>query len=227
MERLTVLPMQPRRIARELALLCLSQLETLLANRGRVPKRFAEPAVTDRELQEILVIAVRFLREECDESLKQASVQLQQSHEQLLQSDIGARDVASAREKVQQAIQTTEQAINGLGGILDLPERVMLADHSEVRLFTLALIEAYRTHQEKVNRIIQASMVGWQLDRLGRIEQDLLRLSVTELIAFPEIPAKVSISEAVELAKRYGSDTTPPFINGVLRRVLDTLGPKS
>jgi len=207
--------MQPRRLARELAFLCLSQME------GRKNK-----LENPQELQEVLGAAVRFLREECEEALKQATNHLQQSNDLILQSDIGVRDIAGAREKLQQAVQSTEQAINRLGGILDLPERVWLTDHSEVRVFTLALVTAYRTHQAEINRVIDTSMVGWQMDRIGRIEQDLLRLSVTELIAFPDIPAKVSISEAVELAKRYGSDLTPGFINGVLRKVLESLGTK-
>jgi transcription antitermination protein NusB len=214
--------MQPRRLARELAFLCLTQLaENAPTKKGRVPTQLSE-----RELQDLLIGAVRFLREECEEHLKQASVAVQQSHEQLLQSDIGSRDIIQARERLNQSLLLTQQAINTLGAVLELPERVVIADHPEVRPFTLALIRTFVEKRSVVEETIKHAMVGWQWDRIGRIEQEVLHLSVTEFLAFPEIPAKVSISEAVELAKRYGGDATPAFVNGVLRRVLESLRPQ-
>ncbi len=220
--------MQPRRIARELAFLCLTQLtnpsnrssERKGANTGRGGMGLLEGPT---QAQDTLLVAVRFLKDECEEALKHATATLQQSNEQLFQSDIGARDVVSAREKVQQAVGSTEQAINILGAVLDLPERILLADHPEVRQFTLELVQTYLQQQERVDAVIKNAIVGWQWERLGRIEQEILHLSVTELIALPQIPAKVSISEAVELAKRYGGEQTPSFVNGVLRKVLDSL----
>jgi N utilization substance protein B len=198
--------MPPKRIARELAFLCLTQTDS---EKGNLP--------------DMLRAAAKCLREECEESLQQATADLQQSHEQLFQSEVSAKDIDQARTRIQLAITHTQQAINGLGTMLDLPERVVMADQREVREFALALLRAHQKHHIEVQEVISKAMIGWSWERLGRVEQDLLRLCVTELLTFSDIPAKVSISEAVELAKRYGGESTPSFVNGVLRRVMDSL----
>ncbi len=215
--------MQPRRIARELAFLCLTQL--VPTEDKKKPAMIPPETLSDAELSALLHRVIVFLREECEETLEQATMQVQQSHEALLQSDIGARDITSAREKLTQAVNLTQQAINTLGATLELPERLLLADHPEVRPLTLALIRTYLQQQPRIEEVIKKAMVGWSWDRLGRIEQAMLHLSVTEILGFEDIPVKVSISEIVELTKRYGGETSPAFVNGVLRRVLQTLEP--
>jgi N utilization substance protein B len=65
-------------------------------------------------------------------------------------------------------------------------------------------------------------MVDWQLKRLPKIDQDILRLAMAEIL-YLDIPQKVAINEAVELAKRYSDDAGYRFINGVLRRVSNQL----
>lgn len=63
---------------------------------------------------------------------------------------------------------------------------------------------------------IAAHIKNWDLDRLATIDKNILRLGLTELFYFPDIPEKVSIDEAIELAKTYGSAESGRFINGVL-----------
>jgi len=58
---------------------------------------------------------------------------------------------------------------------------------------------------------------------MGRVDRNLLRLAVYELRFCDDIPAKVAINEAIEVAKRFGAQETPPFVNGILDRVLDEL----
>ncbi len=73
-------------------------------------------------------------------------------------------------------------------------------------------------NRTQIDQLLQESLVDWQLTRLARIDRDILRIAVTEIL-FLEVPDRVAINEAVELAKRYSSDEGHRFINGVLRRV--------
>ena len=73
-------------------------------------------------------------------------------------------------------------------------------------------------------RIARASR-NWRIERMARVDRNLLRLSAFEL-AFcgHNVPAKVAINEAIEIAKRFGSHETPSFVNGILDRVLEEIG---
>jgi len=62
---------------------------------------------------------------------------------------------------------------------------------------------------------------GWKLDRLGKVELAILRLGIYELNFDEDIPTNVALNEAVELAKTFGGDTSPSFINGVLGKLLE------
>ena len=67
---------------------------------------------------------------------------------------------------------------------------------------------------------ISAAVEGWRLNRIGKVELGILRLAVYELKEDSGVPWKVAINEAVELAKKYGGDDAPGFVNGVLARVV-------
>jgi len=62
---------------------------------------------------------------------------------------------------------------------------------------------------------------GWKLDRLGKVELAILRLGIFEMNFDEDIPTNVALNEAVELAKTYGGDTSPSFINGVLGKLIE------
>ena len=72
---------------------------------------------------------------------------------------------------------------------------------------------------EKLDEAISERLKGWKLNRISRVAHALLRLALCEMFFFDEIPVGASINEAVELAKRYGDDEAPRFINGVLGAV--------
>ncbi len=79
---------------------------------------------------------------------------------------------------------------------------------------------------EKIDEMIAASSKGWKLARLARVTLSLLRLGVYEM-CFADIPYHISINEAVELAKVYGEDKSPGFVNGVLNKIAETQGLKN
>jgi transcription antitermination factor NusB len=70
------------------------------------------------------------------------------------------------------------------------------------------------------DEIIVASTIKWQLSRLSPVDKSILRLAVFQLRFCPEIPPRVVINEAIELAKKFSTDKSPPFVNGVLDAVL-------
>jgi transcription antitermination protein NusB len=72
-------------------------------------------------------------------------------------------------------------------------------------------------------KIVQAS-AHWRIERMGRVDRNVLRLGVWELAHHPSVPRAVVLDEAVELAKAFGTDESSAFVNGVLNRIADTLG---
>lgn len=70
----------------------------------------------------------------------------------------------------------------------------------------------------EIDRELSEKMKGWTIDRIGRVELAILRLGVYEIRYDDDIPEGVAISEAVELAKKFGSDNSGPFVNGVLAK---------
>lgn len=73
------------------------------------------------------------------------------------------------------------------------------------------------------DELIADSAIKWQLSRLSPVDKSILRLAVYQLKFSPDIPAKVVINEAIELAKKFSTDKSPAFINGVLDAVLKKL----
>ena len=75
-----------------------------------------------------------------------------------------------------------------------------------------------------IDERITAASRNWRLERMGRVDRNILRLAVGELTASPETPVRVVINEAVELAKRFGTADSPAFVNGLLDRIAAALG---
>jgi N utilization substance protein B len=78
-------------------------------------------------------------------------------------------------------------------------------------------------HRDEIDALIRAASLHWRIDRFGALERSILRLGAWELLHRPEIPARASINEAVEIARRFGGEESPSFVNGILDRVARTL----
>jgi N utilization substance protein B len=201
---------QPRHLARELALLSLSQIT------GSAEK------LEKQELENLMLAAIRTLAGEIQENLETAATEVSRGHERLLSSETRADTVESAREMIRGALELTQKAINRLAVTVELPELIQLSSQQEVREYTLELIGTVRRRQEEIDQKLEEVLLDWKLNRLPRIDRDILRLAVAEML-FLEIPYRVAINEAVEIAKRYSDEAGYRFINGVLRRVTDKL----
>ena len=85
--------------------------------------------------------------------------------------------------------------------------------------FARELVAAAAEHADRVDALIGAASKNWRIDRMSRVDRNILRLGACELVAFRDVPVKVVINEAVELAKRFGTAESSAFVNGVLDRI--------
>jgi N utilization substance protein B len=79
---------------------------------------------------------------------------------------------------------------------------------------------------DEVDAVLQSAAEHWEVERLAATDRSVLRAAVGELIGRPGTPVRVVLNEAIELAKRFGSDESGRFVNGVLDRVARTLRPE-
>jgi transcription antitermination protein NusB len=86
--------------------------------------------------------------------------------------------------------------------------------------FTEELIDGVHKNQARIDTMIAEVAENWRLDRMAAIDRNILRLGAYEMLFRPEVPAKVAINEALELAKRYSTAQSSRFVNGILDRVL-------
>jgi len=85
--------------------------------------------------------------------------------------------------------------------------------------FSRQLVEGVRKEADKIDQIIEKHSLNWKLNRMSFVDRNILRIAVFELLFCDEIPLKVSINEAIEIAKTYGDKNSAPFINGILDQV--------
>lgn len=81
--------------------------------------------------------------------------------------------------------------------------------------------QAVAERKEEIDALINAHTTGWKTSRMNKVDLTILRLAVYEMKWDEDVPVSVAINEAVELAKRFGGDESPSFINGVLAKMAD------
>lgn len=127
-----------------------------------------------------------------------------------------------ARELVLQACYAFELSKNPPQQILEtliLPADLDSANKEfAVRLFLKTL-----EHVDEFNAMIREKAANWELDRIAIIDRILLRMAICEFLYFDDIPPKVSIDEAIEIAKKYSTENSGRFVNGILDAILNDL----
>lgn len=103
-------------------------------------------------------------------------------------------------------------------------ERNSLKD--EVKTFLKELVESVLKQKKEIDEIIQKFSDNWVLDRMTVIDRNILRIGTCELLFNFSAPPKVVINEAVEIAKKYGNEDSPEFINGILDKIYKEIGQK-
>jgi transcription antitermination protein NusB len=97
----------------------------------------------------------------------------------------------------------------------------------EGKSFFRQLAVGVMAHRDQIDALINAASENWRISRMATVDRNILRLSVYELVYLDDIPPSVTINEAVEIAKRYGSQESPSFVNGILDTVARTHSTKS
>ena len=201
---------QPRSIARELALLSISQIKT---KQGKL---------SESDLDSLVLAAIRTLTIEVQDNLEAASAEIKRGEERLLNSETRASDLNSAKVMLQEALSVSQTAVNRLGIAIEFPEFLQLTNQEQVRQYAIELIVTVNDYRQEIEQTLSNVLVGWQLSRIPKIDRDILQISVAEML-YLEVPEQVAINESVELAKRYSDEDGFRFINGVLRRLSDRL----
>jgi N utilization substance protein B len=94
----------------------------------------------------------------------------------------------------------------------------------EGRRYADALAEATLGALERIDERLKGASRNWRLERMSRVDRNVLRLATLELLEHDDVPGAVILDEAVDLAKRYGTEQSGAFVNGVLSRIAGELG---
>ena len=127
-----------------------------------------------------------------------------------------------ARERAMQALYQIDVAAEGIDEALSRFWRSFEPVEREVMALAEALVRGVAAHRRAIDESIERVSTNWRLDRMAKVDRNVLRLAVYELIA-TDVPVKVVINEAIELGKKYGSESTGAFVNGVLDKIASGL----
>jgi N utilization substance protein B len=138
---------------------------------------------------------------------------------------MGARH--SGREAALQMLFQIEASAASADDAIDLFWRSFAADADpEGRVYADACVRGVVESGAALDQQIAAASQNWRVERMARVDRNVLRLGTWELVHQADIPRAVVLDEAVELAKAYGTDDSSAFVNGVLNKVADALGRK-
>lgn len=97
----------------------------------------------------------------------------------------------------------------------------------EVREFADSLVRGTKLHEGKIDELISRYAQNWELERMAVVDRNILRQGVFELLWGQDVPPKVAINEALEVAKKFSTHESSRFLNGILDRIHKELGPAS
>lgn len=88
--------------------------------------------------------------------------------------------------------------------------------------FTRELVEGTLNQKQAIDDMISSTAHEWALDRMNGVDRNLMRLAIYEMLYCPDTPQRVSLNEAIEIAKKFGSEESAKFINGILDKLMDS-----
>lgn len=217
--------MQARRAARELAFILFSQFDKKITN------------YTREDLQDIILKSVRILTSTATDELRTALGALVAMRDQIENYEADAeenlkRPIGAANIPV--PIPMTSDMTGRINEMIDIAEKSMLAleiaefttldSQHDVKNYAIQIADFFQKNHEEVDEIIQKYAKNWDLGRLVKMDKDILRIAIVELLYIKDAPMKVVIDEALELAKKYSTEDSAAFINGVLAKVIVDYG---
>jgi N utilization substance protein B len=130
-----------------------------------------------------------------------------------------------ARERALQALYQIDVAATDLDEALSRFWKSFEPVEREVMTLAEELVRGVARYRREIDDAIERVSQNWRLDRMARVDRNILRLAMFELAHKSDVPVKVVIDEAIELGKKYGSESSGAFVNGVLDRVAAGLPP--
>ncbi len=108
---------------------------------------------------------------------------------------------------------------------IDIDELIQmdLKNKKNIDQFTLKLVKGVKNNFENLNEIINLHSSNWQIDRMSILDRNMLRIALYEIMFEQEIPLKVTINEAIEISKKYGTNESGKFVNGILGKVVEEM----
>jgi N utilization substance protein B len=203
--------MNARHAARELVVLTLSQ--------ARISKK---EDVDNLQIQDFIEQAVRTINSEVNSLLNVSKGELIKADDQLVEASLLGKP-ETIKEALSNSLHSTQKVVELMSYCNEWPLLCALAMKDEVRDFTVKLIKLYQKNSTEIDEIIEKSVVDWTMETMYSIDRNIIIIAVVELL-YESTSHKVIIDEAVEIAKKYGSEDSGSFVNGVLNRVLKTLG---
>jgi N utilization substance protein B len=128
-----------------------------------------------------------------------------------------------ARERALQALYQIDVAATDLDEALARFWPSFEPVEREVRDGAEGLVRGVAAHRLEIDEAIEQVSTNWRMDRMAKVDRNVLRLAVFELRWRSDVPVKVCINEAIELGKKYGSESSAAFVNGVLDRIASSL----
>lgn len=98
---------------------------------------------------------------------------------------------------------------------------------AQVRIFAEELVTGVVKHRDELDRRIEEKSKNWSRSRMAKVDLNILRLGVFELLYRDDIPKNVTINEAIEVAKKFGTEDSPAFVNGILDEIATTVPEKT
>ncbi len=126
------------------------------------------------------------------------------------------------REKVMQALYAHEITKDGVDHVVK-HILVGLEDNKDAHAFAKDLVAATIEHTVDIDKVIRTKVANWDFKRIALIDRLILRMAICELLYFKDIPPKVTMNEAIELAKLFSTERSGYFVNGILDAVQEDL----
>lgn len=100
---------------------------------------------------------------------------------------------------------------------------VVITDEIQLKHYVVEHVNGIWEHKVAIDDILEHYLKGWQMSRLSRVDRQILRLATFEMIFANDVPAKVAVNEAIDLAKHFGTEDSGKFVNGVLGKMIQEL----
>jgi len=219
--------MQARRAARELAFILFSQFDKKITNYSK------------DNLEDIILKSVRILTSSANDELKLALGSLIDMRDKIetyeAESETNlSRPIGAANIPV--PLPMTSDMVGRINEMIDIAEKSLMAleiaefttldSQNDVKNYAIEIAEYFHKNSKEVDDIIQKYAKNWDLGRLVKMDKDILRIALVELLYIKDAPMKVVVDEALELAKKYSTDDSASFINGILAKVIVDYGIK-